>query len=289
MRNITERDTMRTERLLIRRFLPDDWQDLYEYLSQEEVVKYEPYEVFTEEQSRQEAIRRSERPDFWAVCLQDTGKLIGNVYLAKQEFGTWELGYVFNKNYQGNGYAAEAAKALIGDVFENHNARRVVAMCNPLNMASWKLLERLGLRREGHLIKNIWFFKDEKDNPIWQDTYEYAVLKEEWQRRRVGQDKATEANENICVLLQNLDKLHTTELGAERIKRNLDLNSDDVVKLCRNKIEEASAVISRKGKNWYIEIDGCKITVNAYSYTIITAHRNAVSGTRSLLKRRLAD
>ncbi|MGF7144489.1 RimJ/RimL family protein N-acetyltransferase [Anaerotaenia torta] len=268
---------MRTKRLLIRRFLPDDWQDLFEYLSQEEVVKYEPYEVFTEEQSRQEAIRRSERPDFWAVCLQDTGRLIGNVYLAKQEFGTWELGYVFNKNYQGNGYATEAAKALIEDSFENHDAHRVVAMCNPLNTASWKLLERLGLRREGYLKKNIWFFKDENDSPIWQDTYEYAVLKEEWQRQRTGWDG------NACDLLQNLDKLHTTKLGAERIKSNLRLNTEDVVKVCRDKIQEASAVINRRGKNWYVDIDGCKITVNAHSYTIITAHREAgeaVSDTR---------
>ena len=61
---------MKTKRLLLRKFNPDDWLDLYEYLSQEEVVKYEPYNVFTVESSKQEAIRRSENNDFWAVCLQ---------------------------------------------------------------------------------------------------------------------------------------------------------------------------------------------------------------------------
>lgn len=171
---------MKTKRLVIRKFSPDDWQDLFEYLSQEEVVKYEPYNTFTKEQAKKEAINRSKNSDFWAVCLQDTDKLIGNIYLAKQEFGTWELGYVFNKNYQGNGFATEAITALIKNLFENQNAYRIIAMCNPLNTKSWKLLERLGMRREGHLIKNIWFFKDENDNPIWQDTYEYAILKEEW-------------------------------------------------------------------------------------------------------------
>lgn len=175
---------MKTNRLLIRKFLPDDWQDLFEYLSQEEVVKYEPYDVFTEEQTRQEAINRSNNSDFWAVCLQDTGKLIGNIYLAKQEFDTWELGYVFNKNYQGSGFATEAARALIEDLFVNQCAYRIIAMCNPQNTASWKLLERLGMRREGHLIKNIWFFKDESGNPIWQDTYEYAILKKEWNQTK---------------------------------------------------------------------------------------------------------
>jgi RimJ/RimL family protein N-acetyltransferase len=53
-------------------------------------------------------------------------------------------------------------------------------MCNPENQASWKLLERLGFRREGTLLKNIYFFTDENDNPIWQDTFEYGLLKEEW-------------------------------------------------------------------------------------------------------------
>ena len=74
-------------------------------------------------------------------------------------------------------------------------------------------------------------------------------------------------------LLKNLDKLHTTELGVERIKRNLFLDTDDVVVWCKAKIDSVKAVITRSGKNWYVNIDNCIITVNAYSYTIITAHR----------------
>lgn len=172
---------METERLLIRRFSPNDWQDLFEYLSQKDVVKYEPYGVFTEDASREEAINRSKNESFWAVCLKDTGKLIGNIYLSKQEFDTWELGYVFNKNYQGKGFATEAAKALLNYIFKNMGAHRVVAMCNPLNEPSWKLLERLGMRREGYLIKNIYFHIDNNNQPIWQDTYEYAILASDWE------------------------------------------------------------------------------------------------------------
>lgn len=74
-------------------------------------------------------------------------------------------------------------------------------------------------------------------------------------------------------LLTNLDKLHTTELGVERIKRNLSLSTDDVVEWCRTRTESADAVITRKGKNWYVNVEGCIITINAYSYTIITAHK----------------
>ena len=74
------------------------------------------------------------------------------------------------------------------------------------------------------------------------------------------------------LLLGNLDKLHTTELGAGRIKRNLSLDTNDVAVWCRDKIKSQDAIITRKGKNWYISIENCILTVNAYSYTIITAH-----------------
>ena len=73
-------------------------------------------------------------------------------------------------------------------------------------------------------------------------------------------------------LLRNLDRLHTTELGEVRIKRNLSLDTDNVIEWCKAKINSADAVITRKGKNWYVDVDNCIITVNAYSFTVITAH-----------------
>lgn len=72
-------------------------------------------------------------------------------------------------------------------------------------------------------------------------------------------------------LLENLDRLHTTELGVIRIKKNLSLNVENVIEWCKEKISLSNAKIIRKGKNWYITIDNCIITVNAYSYTVITA------------------
>lgn len=75
-------------------------------------------------------------------------------------------------------------------------------------------------------------------------------------------------------LIENLDKLHTTELGVERIKRNLQLETEDVVEWCRIRILDKSSKMERIGKNWYVTAGNCRITVNAYSYTIITAHLN---------------
>mgnify|MGYP002510018433 CR=1 FL=1 len=74
-------------------------------------------------------------------------------------------------------------------------------------------------------------------------------------------------------LLENLDRLHTTELGSMRIRRNLMLETEDVAAWCRDCIRSSRTGIVRKGKNWYIEAEGFVITVNAYSYTIITAHK----------------
>lgn len=73
-------------------------------------------------------------------------------------------------------------------------------------------------------------------------------------------------------LIQNINKIHTTEMGVGRISRNLDINGD-VVEYCKKKILKDESVVERKGKNYYIHVDDCIITVNASSYTIITAHK----------------
>ncbi len=73
-------------------------------------------------------------------------------------------------------------------------------------------------------------------------------------------------------LIKNLDKIHTTELGALRIRKNLSLDTLDIISWCKNKVQNAES-IDRKGKNWYVDVDGCILTINAYSFTIITAHK----------------
>lgn len=74
------------------------------------------------------------------------------------------------------------------------------------------------------------------------------------------------------ILLSNLDRLHTTKMGVDRIKKNLGIDVD-VIEYCKNKILDKNCLIYKEGKNWYAIIDNCKITINSYSYTIITAHK----------------
>lgn len=77
---------------------------------------------------------------------------------------------------------------------------------------------------------------------------------------------------NKDILLSNIYKIHITEMGIDRIKKNLKLDTNDVVEFCKNKILDKNCDIYKQGKNWYCEIDNIKITINSYSYAIITAH-----------------
>lgn len=174
---------METERLVIRNFKAEDWRDLYEYLSQKEVLNYEPECESDEDDCRKKAMERSQGNTFWAVCLKESGKMIGHLYLEQTEpknFLTWELGYIFNPCYYGQGYATEACRGILQYAFEKLGAHRIIARCNPENTASWKLLERLKMRREGHFKKPAFFRKTQDGKPAWHDAFQYAVLEEEW-------------------------------------------------------------------------------------------------------------
>jgi RimJ/RimL family protein N-acetyltransferase len=179
-------DVFETERLLLRRFTAEDGDALYDYLRDAETVKYEPYDPFTPEQAAQEASRRAGDEAFWAVCEKATGRLIGNIYFARQqpeEFRTWEIGYVFHRGFCGQGYATEAARRMLQYGFDACGAHRVEAWCNPENTRSWKLMERLGMRREGHFPKKAFFRLNAAGQPLWHDAYAYGMLEDEWARR----------------------------------------------------------------------------------------------------------
>ena len=163
-----------TDRLVLRRFSENDLMDLFEYLSDSEVVKFEPYRPMIWEEVREELDRRIATDEMVAVELKSSGKVIGNVYLGKRENNALEIGFVFNKGYWNQGFAGESCKALICEAFSN-GVERIYAECDPENQSSWKLLERLGFSRTAHLEKNVCFWKDDQGQPIWKDTFIYAL------------------------------------------------------------------------------------------------------------------
>lgn len=77
---------------------------------------------------------------------------------------------------------------------------------------------------------------------------------------------------DLKLLIDNIDRVHTTRLGMDRIKRNLNMDCPDPVTYCIDIIKNEKSVVSRNGKNYYVTLGNIRLTINAYSYTIITAH-----------------
>ena len=166
---------LETERLILRRYTAGDLEDLHEYLSDDEVVRYEPYKVMTMKETEENLDWRLETDEMLAVELKDNHKMIGNVYLGKRDFNALEIGFVFNRKFWGKGYAREICEAAVRHAFSK-GVHRIFAECDPDNTNSWRLLEAIGFEREAHLKKNVYFWTDEQGNPIWKDTYIYAKI-----------------------------------------------------------------------------------------------------------------
>jgi len=174
-------ETIRTERLLLRPFRESDYGDLFEFLSQLEDDEFEGYPGITWENGREHLKYRLGSEEFYAIELTEAGRVIGNIYCGNRDFAAREVGYIVNKRYQQKGYAAEALSAVIAQAFRE-GAHRVYAECDPRNVPSWKLLDKVGLRREAHMKQNIWFHRDKNGAPVWKDTFVYAILENETAR-----------------------------------------------------------------------------------------------------------
>ena len=176
---------IKTERLLLRPYLSEDADAFYQYMSDDEVLRFEPYPPLDRSESEEELHKRITDPDFIAVCLPPDddhpwGRLIGHIFFSPCAFSSWEIGWMLDRAYWKRGYAKEAADAVITAAFSTGLAHRVIAMCNPENEASERLMRRLGMRFEGRLVKNLYFRTDDGGNPLWLDTVMYALLAEEY-------------------------------------------------------------------------------------------------------------
>lgn len=174
---------IRPRRLLLRAFRESDYDDLFEFLSRLRDDEFEGYPGITYENGREHLNYRLGSKEFYAVELPDSGKVIGNVYCGRRDHEAREVGYIINRDYQRRGYAAEALSAVIARAFLE-GAHRVFAECDPRNVASRRLLERVGLRREAHFRQNIYFHTASDGAPVWKDTYVYAALASDGECKR---------------------------------------------------------------------------------------------------------
>jgi len=178
-----------SERLVLRRFNDADLASFLAYLNDPLVARYQSWESYTEG-AAQEAIDKQKElhpgvPGKWftfALELKETGALIGHVALSVREPEPQqaEIGFTLARRYHGKGLGYEAARRVLDYAFDELNLHRVVAITDCENTSSVALLERLGMRREGHFIQNIWF------KGKWGDEYQYAILRDEWLQQRKG-------------------------------------------------------------------------------------------------------
>ena len=180
-----------TERLILRLFAESDYEDVFEYLNEPMVHCFACMKVKSLEEAKEETIKKAKETDnLFAVVLKENGKVIGEIEAHPESsqpdkaenyaLDTFSPCWMLNKNYHGKGYAYEAAKAFFDYLFNEKGARRIYAYTEDYNIASQKLCEKLGMRREGLFKEFVTFVNDENRNPIYENTYQYAILKNEW-------------------------------------------------------------------------------------------------------------
>src|SRR5919107_3868931 len=176
-----------SERLVLRRFKESDLAPFMAYRNDPEVAKYQIWD-YCDKQEATAFIREMESarpgvPGEWfqfAIESKETGTLVGDCALQVdgQEPYRAEIGFTLAREHQGKGFASEAVSCLLDFAFASLELHRIFAIADCRNKPSWRLLERVGMRQEGHFLENVWF-KGE-----WSDEYLYAVLKDEWLDRR---------------------------------------------------------------------------------------------------------
>ena len=174
--------TIKTQRLLLRKFLEKDAYGLLEYFKNPRTACFLDEKIENIDKIFENIKIRNESPEGTelAICIRETDNIIGNVFTRKEIQDTYSVGWNFNKNYEGKGYATEAAKAYLDFLFTNKNARRIYAYVEDNNPRSQKLCERLGMRKEGCFLDFISFKKDDNGVDIYENTIIYAILKREW-------------------------------------------------------------------------------------------------------------
>ncbi len=187
--------TIETDRLILRPFEERDAADAYEYLHEPAVNCFASMKTDTLSDAKKAVLDRAKRSDYFAIVLKESGKVIGEIDAVSEATApdeenavrdTFSPCWMLNADYHGKGYAYEAAKAFLEYLFRERGARRAYAYTEDYNLPSQRLCERLGMRREGLFLEFVSFVNDENGEPIYENTYQYAILKREWERENEG-------------------------------------------------------------------------------------------------------
>lgn len=176
-------------RLVLRRFTEADLAPFMAYRNDPAVAQYQSWEGCSQEAAasliREQQTQEPGRPGEWfqiAIAKKEQGVLLGDcaLHVHSPDARQATIGVSLAQENQGQGFATEALTCLLDYLFLQRQLHRVVADTDPQNISSWSLLERLGMRREGHLLQSLWF------KGTWVDEYQYAILRAEWLAKRYG-------------------------------------------------------------------------------------------------------
>lgn len=172
-----------TERLVMRPFQEGDAADLFAYLHTPTAPCFLSLKLANLAEARIEVRKRALDKGCVAICLKQTGQVIGDLFGGAgedDEDETTSVGWNLNPQFGAKGYAFEAAKGLLDHLFRAKGFRRVYAYVEDYNKPSQRLCEKLGMRREGVFIEFVSFTNDDAGNPIYENTMQYAILRREW-------------------------------------------------------------------------------------------------------------
>lgn len=186
--------TIQTERLTIRNFRVGDSEALFAYLQKPSASCFFSLKLADMEAAEAEVLKRADEDEYLAVCLKETGQLIGDLFVHPdptwpddqenpQQPDTASVGWNFNPLFGGKGYAFEAAEALCADLFAHQNIRRIYAYVEDHNASSRRLCKKLGMREEGLFLDYVTFQNDSAGKPVYENTLQYAILRREWRQR----------------------------------------------------------------------------------------------------------
>ncbi|MDF2591464.1 MAG: family N-acetyltransferase [Clostridia bacterium] len=179
-------EAVETKRLVLRECRPADFNAIHEYGSDPEVSIYLPWGPNSEADTGNylDSILsyqfHNPRKDYEiAIVLKETDLLIGvcSIHITNDKTREGFIGYCYNRQYWGKGYASEAAKAILEFGFMKLNLHRIFATCDPKNVGSSKVLEKIGMKREGHLREH------KLQRGKWRDSYLYSILEHEFSHK----------------------------------------------------------------------------------------------------------
>ena len=179
---------LKSPRLLLRDFVAEDWQDVHAYASRPEACRFQAWGPNTPDESRAHIQGRialagvQPRTGFHlAVIFPEAGTVIGEggLDIRSQRFRTGEISYIIHPGYWGRGFATEVASALLSFGFTTLHLHRIFATCDPRNLASERVLQKLGMQYEGRMRET------ELIRDGWRDSALYSLLEQEWQREKL--------------------------------------------------------------------------------------------------------